>query len=165
MKAAAQSFSILKLLLPGRVAHDPTKAVQQSACEDRIRASILYDRAWETVLAASTEGSSVFVVLYFEAIMCVLPMQTDSEGVRKIRGCGDFGGGGIAADARRQMSNRPTYSVSSGSMRKSASALPTVSEDWTGVVLMVWWFGGSVSTNETDATARHEPRRAAVDGR
>jgi hypothetical protein len=33
-----------------------------------------------------------------------------------------------------------------------------VSEDWTGVV---WWFGDSVWTNETEGTARHEPRLAS----
>lgn len=48
-------------------------------------------------------------------------------------------------------------------MRKSASALPTVSEDWTGGGLAVWRFGASVWTNKTEGTARHEPRLAALE--
>jgi hypothetical protein len=81
--------------------------------------------------------------------MCVLPMQPDNEGVRQMRGCGGLDGGGIAADYNGQTS---TYSVSSGPMRKSASAPPTCQRglDWGGLV--VWRFrvdqrdGGDGST-------------------
>lgn len=55
----------------------------------------------------------VFGLCYFvfEAIMCVLPMQTDNEGVRQVRaggGGGGSGGGRIAADYNVQTSNVPT---------------------------------------------------------
>lgn len=77
-------LSISKLLLPGRIAQlTPTKAVQQSALheKDAIRASI--DRAWETALAASTEGYSAFVILYLKRLcVCCRCRQTTKASAR-----------------------------------------------------------------------------------
>ncbi len=79
-----------------------------------------------------------------------------------VLGGGGFGGGRIAADHNVQTSTYlPTVlgefwpDAEEGQCAADLSA--RIGPGW------FWWFGASVWTNETEGTARHEPRLAAVE--
>ena len=103
-RQAAQSFRSRRLLsLPGRIAHDPDQgcaAICMRGSHPRQHRSGVGGRPRRL-------DGRVFGIFGFvsEAIMCVLPMQPDNEGVRQMRGCGGLDGGGIAADYNGQTSS------------------------------------------------------------